>query len=486
MLVSVHEMKVLLVDPPKPQWRLLGNAVMPPIGFASLASVLRENDIEVKILDCSATQASWKELRRRIESEHPDILGSGCATCHYEEAKRVFKIAKQGDSEIITVAGGPHFSLATNYCLDECMDVDYVVVGEGEFTLLEFCKETEKRSPNFKRIKGLAFRTQAGPRITEPRPLIQDLDELPFPAWDLLPMDKYHIPVWGNKLTMLLTSRGCPFNCSFCSERVFWGGIWRGRSAEKIVEEMEIINSKFRKEFVWFADDTFNLDRKRNEDFCNELIERDLDMEWSFEGRTDLILRDRDLLGKMVKSGLFWILIGVEFSSKSELEAYGKALKPEDIEQTFKELKRYDLVTQAMFIVGTPKDTKESIKEKLDFAKKLEPFFVIFSPLTPLPGTEVYNEAKESHRIEVQDFSKYDFAHAIMRTETLSREEVDALILDCYKQFYGVSRLRHLFSLNKHKRGITRYLLGLMFKERIKNWFSWPKEYCRMNEETNC
>ena len=188
----------------------------------------------------------------------------------------------------------------------------------------------------------------------------------------------------------------------------------------------------------------------------------------------------------MVKSGLFWVLIGVEFSSRSEFKAYGKELKPEDIEQTFKELKKYDVITQAMFIVGTPKDTRESIKEKLNFAKKLEPFFVIFSPLTPLPGTEVYNEAKENHRIEVQDFSKYDFAHATMPTETLSREEVDALVLDCYKQFYGISRLLHLFSLNKHKRGLTRYLLGLMLKERIKDWFSRPKEYHRINGKTNC
>jgi len=476
-------MKVLLVDPPKPQWRLLGDAVMPPIGFAYLASVLRENDIEVKILDCSATQTGWKELRHRIASEHPNILGSGCATCHYEEAKMVFKIAKQVDPEMVTVAGGPHFSLATNYCLDECVDVDYVVVGEGEYTLLEFCKEAQRASPNFKRIKGLAFRTRAGPRLTKPRPLIQDLDQLPSPAWDLLPMDKYHIPVWGNKLTMLLTSRGCPFNCSFCSERVFWGGIWRGRSANKIVEEMEVMKSKFKKKYIWFADDTFNLDRKRNEDFCNELTERDLDMEWAFEGRADLILRDRDLLGKMVKSGLFWILIGVEFSSKSELKAYRKGLQPEAVEQTFGELRKYDVVTQAMFIVGTSRDTRESIKEKLSFAKKLGPFFVIFSPLTPLPGTEVYNEARENNRIEVQDFSEYDFAHAIMRTETLSSKEVDALILGCYEQFYGVSMLRHLFSLNKHKRGITRYLLGLFLKERIKDWFSRPKEYYWMSEK---
>jgi len=469
-------MKVLLVDPPKPQWRLLGDAVMPPIGFAYLASVLRENGIEVKILDCSATQTDWDALRRRIELEHPDILGSGCATCHHEEARKVFKIAKQVDPEIITLAGGPHFSLATNYCLDECADVDYVAVGEGEYTLLEFCEELEKSPPNLKKVRGLALRTKSGPRLTAPRPLIQDLDQLPFPAWDLLPMDKYHIPVWGNKLTMLLTSRGCPFSCSFCSERVFWGGKWRGRSAEKIVEEMEIMNTKFGKKFVWFADDTFNLDRKRNESFCNALIERHLDMEWAFEGRTDLILRDRDLLGKMVKSGLFWILIGVEFSSLAELQAYGKGLEPEDIEETFRELKRYDIVTQAMFIVGTHEDTKESIMEKLRFAKKLEPFFVIFSPLTPLPGTKVYNKAKENGWVEIQDFSKYDFAHAIIHTKALSRQEVDALILDCYKHFYGISRLRHLFSRNKHKRGITRYLLDLMFKERIKDWFSRPKE----------
>jgi len=475
-------MKVLLVDPPKPQWRLLGNAVMPPIGFASLASVLRENDIEVKILDCSANSIDWKELRHKIESEHPDILGSGCATCHYYEAKKVFKIAKQVDPEIITVAGGPHFSLARDYSMDDCMDVDYVVVGEGELTMLEFCREIETRSPDFQRIKGLAFRTDEGPRFSGPRQLIQDLDQLPFPAWDLLPMDKYHIPVWGNKLTMLLTSRGCPFNCSFCSERVFWGGIWRGRSAEKIVEEMEIIKSRFKKRFVWFADDTFNLKRKRNEDFCNELIERNLNMEWSFEGRADLILRDRDLLGKMVRSGLFWVLIGVEFSSRSELQAYGKELEPKDIERAFEELRKYDIVTQAMFIVGTRKDTRESIKEKLNFAKKLKPFFVIFSPLTPLLGTDVYKEANENHWIKVKDFSKYDFAHATMNTETLSVEEVDALILDCYKHFYGVSRLRDLLSFNKHKRGIIRYLLGLMFKNGIKNWFSWPKEYYLPNE----
>jgi len=456
-------MKVLLVDPPKKKWKLLGDTIMPPIGLTYLAAYLRKHEIEVSILDCIASEIKWEKLREIIEQKQPDVIGVGTPTCYVNEAIKTVKLAKEVNQNIITVLGGPHFTFTAEETLIKYPEVDYIVIGEGEITLFELVKAIEtKKETN--RIKGLAFRKENTVYKTPPRPLICNLDTLPLPAWDLLPMDKYRLVAWGNKVFMLISSRGCTFKCKFCSEREFWGGIWRPHSAQRIVNEMEHLYKRYGKNIIWFGDDTFNISRKRNIEFCNEIIERNLNVYWGFEGRADLILRDKDLIGKMKEAGLFWVLIGVEAASDEELKRYGKNITIKQVKEAFKLLRDYDIVTQAMFIIGERKDTKESIFRKVELAKELNADFAIFTPLTPLPGTQLYEEAKKQGWLEVKDYSKYDFTHAVMSTETLTVEEVNKLVVECYKKFYlrPLKIIRGIFSRNKFRRAVNLYFFGII------------------------
>jgi len=452
-------MKVLLVDPPKPKWWLLADTLLPPVGLAYLAGYLRSRGVEVKILDCTAEGVGWENLRGEIERYSPDVVGSGGPTCYVDRVVRVFRIAKEVDSSIITVAGGPHFTLTYEESLRKYPEIDYVVLGEGEVTLYELA-EALSWGLKVTSVKGLAFNREGRVVTTGVRPLIKDLDSLPLPAWDLLPMDKYRMVAWGNA-TMLVSSRGCPFNCSFCSERVFWRGLWRAHSAERVVSEMELVAEKYGKRIIWFGDDTFNLNRERVERICRLLLERGLDVHWGFEGRADLLWRDRDLLPLMRRAGFFWVLIGVESCFEDELNRYGKGITPSLVIKVFELLRDYDVVTQAMFIIGEKYDDRERILAKAKFAVRLDPDFAIFTPLTPFPGTPLYEEAKSEGLLEVLDYAKYDLAHAVMRTKYLSASEVQALMKECYKLFYGrMSKIvRGALSRNVFRRRVNLFFL---------------------------
>ncbi len=458
-------MRVLLIDPPKPKWWLLADTVLPPIGLAYLAGYLRERGVDVRVLDCTAEGVDWGELGREIERYSPDVVGSGGPTCYADKVARVLRIAKEVDPGIVTVAGGPHFTLTYREGLRRYPEVDFVVLGEGEVTLYELVRALE-RGEGVNRVKGLAYRRSGEVVTTGPRPLIRDLDSLPMPAWDLLPMERYRTVAWGSA-TMLVSSRGCPFSCSFCSERVFWRGVWRAHSAERVVAELELVAEKYGKRIVWFGDDTFNVDRGRLERICDLILERELNVNWGFEGRADLLWRDRDLLPRMREAGFFWALVGVESCFEDELERYGKRIPPELTVKVFKLLKEHDVISQAMFIIGERYDDERRILAKARFAVKLDPDFAIFTPLTPFPGTLLYEEALKEGLIEVFDYSKYDLAHAVMRTEYLSAREVQRLMGECYRMFYGRpwKIVKGALSRNRFRRAVNlyffkRYIMG--------------------------
>ncbi|HDI00805.1 MAG TPA: radical SAM protein, partial [Candidatus Bathyarchaeota archaeon] len=455
----------VLVDPPKPRWWLLADTVMPPIGLAYIASFLRSKGIWVRILDCTALGWGWEHLASALEKLRPDVVGVGGPTCYSKRALRVLEMAKELlGPDVLTVAGGPHFSLLAEHELSSNDFLDVVVVGEGELTAYELVKAVEEGRP-LKSILGLAFRDENGRVVfTGERPLIKDLDSLPMPAWDLLPMERYRLVAWGKRATMLVSSRGCPFNCSFCSERIFWRGIWRPHSPGRVVDEMELVRAKYGKDLIWFGDDTFNLSRERNIAICREILERGLDVSWGIEARADLIVRDRDILGLMKEAGLFWVLIGVEGASDAELRRYGKGITLRQVREAFRALREHDIITQAMFIIGERWDTKASILAKERLAEELDADFVIFTPLTPFPGTPLYELAKGQGWIEEKDWSKYDLAHVIMPTETLSRREVRALMIACYRRFFlrPIKLLKGLTSRNPYRRAVNAYFLRRM------------------------
>ncbi len=442
-------MKILLVEPPRGQWFYFGDVVQPNSGYAQLAAFIEQYGYPIEILDCQAAGVTWKNFWPEVEKRNPDIVGIGAQTCFAENAYRALREIKKNAPRIITVAGGAFFSFLAEESLTTCDAIDFVVRGEGELSFLELLRTMENGRQDFSQVKGLSYRQNGGVVHTPARPLIDDLDTLPMPAYHLLPMDRYHFRDTYT-YTTVNTSRGCPYRCIFCSAWKFYGQTWRSRSARKVVDEMELLHKEYGIQYIMFGDDNFNHSRHRNEVFLSELARRKLNINWMMEARMDTVLRDADLLPLMKKSGLFYILFGAETGREEDLIHLKKEQSAARVVEGMNILNRLGISTIACFIVGLRSDTPETVAHTIRYAKSLDPSTPIFLALTPFPGTDLYEAAKAGGWIEIWDWDKYDFAHAVMNTETLSIKEVQKLLRRAYIRFWlrPSALFKRLFSDN--------------------------------------
>lgn len=461
-------MKVLFVEPPKDVWFVMGEYLPPPFGIMQLASYLesRAKNVEIEVLDCQAKGLGWKGLERYIESCKPDVVAPSCfATCNAYTAVRTMELAKKVNPDILTVAGGQHFTATADESLRTYPEIDIIIRGEGEQTLVEVVQAWKKKSP-FSLIKGISFRHKGKIIHNPPRPLIKNLDELPFPGYHFVEdlVDKYHFKMMVGSnagYALIEGSRGCPHRCTFCSQWVHWGGTWRVKSPKRIADEMEFCYQNYGIRFLWLTDDNFSLGKHTNE-LCDEIIRRGIadDIMWFMQVRCDDVIKHRDILPKMRKAGNMWMLMGLESQSPTTLRTFRKGIRPEDSKTAIKLLKENGIFSQATLIIGERKDTAESIADLRNFINDADPDLAIFMILTPFPGTELYETAKRNGWIEDDNWANYDMAHAVMPTETLSRKEVQEELYRCYRNHYGSLRRRFkgLFSKNKLKRRTYRYL----------------------------
>lgn len=432
-------MKVLLVEHIKKLWPLFGRGVAQPIHLAYLAAVLEENGIEADILDCTVQRYEWADYRKFLKETSPDIIGVSGLTPFLPYAVETVRIAKSVNPNVVTVVGGTHFSLNARQSLIDYPEIDYVVIGEGEITFLELIKALND-GRDLSKVEGIAFRDKKEIKITPERPLIEDLDTLPLPAYHKLPMEKYRFAWFGRGMSMMLSSRGCTFKCRFCTERKIWRNRWRGRSARKVVDEMELLKTKYGIKVIWFGDDCFDLNRKRNEQFVAELEQRKLGIKWWIEARADTILRDADLTQRMSRAGLFQVLLGAESSSENDLKYLNKNISLNQTRKAVALLKKNNITTQVMFIVGLPDETKMSIRRTIAFAKSIDPDLPVFTPITPFPGTDMYDELASLGLIEETDPLKFNYLTPVARTHYLSRKQLHREIIRCYVEFYSSPR----------------------------------------------
>ena len=462
-------MKVLLVEPPRQSWELMGTCVSPPLGLAQLAAVLETAGIEVNIIDCNASGIGWQALGKTIEQLQPNIIGATATTPFLFEALRAIQIAKKLNPNVVTVLGGPHATFAAEETLCQHSELDVIARGEGEQTLLELVRCYEK-GDDISQVKGIAFRYNQEVRQTPPQPPV-DVDELPLPAYHLLPMEKYYFTIFG-KFATVLSSRGCPHRCTFCSEWRFWGEKWRPRNPKKVVDEIELLHKKFGRECFWFGDDCFNANAEHIQGICSEIMARGLDISWYYQGRADLVIKHKELLPQMRQSGNLMAQIGVESATNKELKEFNKQLTMEQVKEAIDLLQKHDIVAQGLQIIGTRRDNANSISHKLRCMKWLDPAFPIFTMFTPFPGSDVYEEAKANGWLETLDYSLYDMAHAIMPTEYLSRKQLMSLFHWCFMSYYmdPVKIVKGLASRNNWKRRIWRHMLKYTAKQIIRSF----------------
>ena len=411
-------MRVLLLSTPHP----LAESPLPPLSLSYLASVLKREGIEVKILDFLVTQYHPRKLRRELEEYRPQLVGATCVTLNYPIARRMLKVCKAFDPHIFTVIGGPHVTFAQEETLLQSLWIDAIVIGEGEKTLVELAKAVAE-DKDIHQVPGIAFADGGMVVKTPPQAPIENLDQLPLPARELLPMARYR--ALGTPCTVI-TSRGCPFSCIFCSGRRMFGPKVRFRSPGLVVDEMEKLQRDFGLEKINIVDDTFTVNHRHAEAVCEEMLRRNLKIKWSVFARVDRI--SEDLAQLMNRAGCDWVLFGVESADEGILKTIRKGITPDEVRRGVKIAAEAGINVFNSFIFGLPGESRETALKSLAFGDELYHKYGAkygFHMLSPLPGTEVYERAKDyGIRILSRNWARYNANEPITETATMSTEMV--------------------------------------------------------------
>jgi radical SAM superfamily enzyme YgiQ (UPF0313 family) len=424
--------RILLINP---KFKHL-ESILPPTGLSYLAAVLEKHKVSVKILDANALDLSLDNIQEEIASFKPTIVGITCTTPTFREACEISKSIKSKDNKIHIVFGGAHPTILPEETIKQA-NADSVIRGEGELTLLEIAEKYDGTTHNLNSIDGLVFVDKKGKIIhNQSRCLIENLNELPFPARHLLPMDRYFTPIAGNKFITILTSRGCPGGCIFCTKFVF-GSKFRARTPENIVEEIEQVTKEYDVRELNFMDDAFTCDAKRVEELCDLMIEKKINIPWRCSGGTRVDMVTEKLLSKMKKAGCIQISYGVESGDDGVLKQIGKQITTDQIREAFKKTKNVGIETVAFFMFGLPFDTIETMEKTIKFAKEIDPDYAQFTIATPLPGTPMYYWVKKyAKKILIQEGDLNFFNQVCFETENFKKEDVLRLYKKAYKEFY--------------------------------------------------
>lgn len=428
-------MKVLFVNPPQTasKYKFMG-VIAPPLGIAYMAGVLQENHIDVEILDASAEDMDFKDVEKELLKRKPDLVALTALTPTIGRALETAQVVKETLPDSIVVMGGYHPTFNFIETLED-ENVDIVIRGEGEYIMLNLVQALENQS-SLHDVKEIVFEDKNSKEIVvnPEAPLIQDLDELPFPALNLLPMKKYRLLDMDTHMTTMITTRGCPMQCSFCSSAAMHGKKIRERSVENIVDEIEYLKTNYDIDTIAFMDDTFTLKKRKVMAICDEILKRNIEIMWGCTSRVDTL--DEKLLKKMKEAGCITIFIGVESADQQQLDNMCKNTTIAKIENAFKIAHKLKIRTIASVALGMPGDTKEIMNKTVKFVHKLKPNYAIYSLATPYPGTRFYKEAFEKNLIKIKDWSKYTLITPILETIDCSLNDMRKIQAKAFMKFY--------------------------------------------------
>ena len=428
-------MKVTFLNPPQTnsKYKFLG-VVAPSLGIGYMAAVLEKNNIDVDVLDSSALGLNYDEIGEEILKRKPDIVSISALTPTIGVALDSADKIKQVKPDTVVVLGGYHPTFEYESVLKE-ESVDVVVRGEGEYTVLELVQAIDE-GRDLKEVKGLAFhdKDDGSLILTPDREIIEDLDELPFPAFHLFPMEKYRILNITTNVATIITTRGCPMQCSFCSSAALHGNHLRRRSYTNVVDEIEIRLTEQNIDTIAFMDDTFTLNKKFVRDFCKEIKRRNLKFWWGCTSRVDTL--DEELLQLMKDSGCITIFMGVESADQQMLDKMNKSITLEKTEKAFKLARKIGIRTIASCVIGMPEDTRENIKKTIKFVDNLKPNYALYSLATPYPGTRFYKETFEKNLINIKDWSKFTLLDPVLKTIDCSSKELRKIQKKAFLRFY--------------------------------------------------
>ena len=419
-------MKIQLVNPSYRDIYRTFDFVLPPLGLAYMAAVLSESDYDVSIVDLNVAQD-----KQSIPDDNCDLAGITLDTSRYYKGMEYARILKSKGTKV--VVGGPHASFMAEEILVSG-SADFVVRGEGEQTVLDLVKALSEGG-NLAQIKGLSYAVDSEVIHNSDRTYADDLDTLPLPARHLLNMDRYQTSKLGTRsITSILTSRGCPYQCSFCASSKLSGTFWRARSVESIIEEILFVKDTYGYRAFAFVDDNFTLNPQRVIDLCKEICKHDLDIHWWCFSRVDTIVRNPEMVSLMYEAGCRSTYIGIESRNQETLDSYNKKISADISREAISILKDNKIEMTASFIIGALNEDREMVKDTLRFAKSLNPNTVSFTILTPYPGTDLFEQVKD--RIITFDWRKYDGIHSVIRLKHFKPMQLQFTLLRFYISFY--------------------------------------------------
>ncbi|MBL7156541.1 MAG: cobalamin-dependent protein [Candidatus Omnitrophica bacterium] len=459
--------KILLINPT--QGLNINRPVKPkfqshPLGLLYIASMLKKNDYNVEILDACNFGCSMEEIKNRIIALKPDIVGITAMTILAPSAYIIAKEIKKINPSIVTVMGGPHATAMPEEALKEgCMD--FVVLGEGEYTMLELCDMSSRGNKNYQAVKGISYKTGSSITNTGTRPFVMNIDRIPFPDYGLLSqMKRYNPPPhWGKRgaFATVITSRGCPYGCMFCSVTRTWGKRYRYRSAENVLKELKLLHEKYSVKYISLRDSVFTLYKQRVIDICKGIIKNKLDIKWNCNAHAKEV--NEEVLAWMKKAGCELIQYGIEQGDESMLKKF-KRLDKETIKNAIAITNRAGIKAHGYFMFGMPGETRDTIRATLSFAKNLPLYSAGFTTVTPFPGSDLWDYAVKNSLIITKDWSRYSVKNlSVVRYANFKSQDILRSQKRAFREFYLRPKiLFYHFAKIKSLNDLLNYVKGAL------------------------
>ncbi len=429
-------MKVLLINPPYP----FEESPTPPFGIISLAAYLEREGVEVRVEDYIVQPYSRERVREVLSSFRPNVVGSTAVTMNVKRALSILRDYREENPEVITVMGGPHVSFDADAILGGHPFLDYIIRGEGEITFTEMLRALQTGTP-LEDVEGISMRSNGSVRHNPTRPLIPDINVLPYPARHLISLSRYR--ALGFPINMI-TSRGCPNKCIFCVGSRMVGRKVRYLDVERVVDEFELLSTmKFRQ--INIVDDLFTANKNRCISICEEIVRRGIRHRWTAFARVDTV--SKELLEAMKTAGCTTLCFGIESGNQEILNLVKKNITLEKAKAAVDLCNAAGIEPMTSYILGLPGETPETVRKTMEFARSLSPMYG-YHILAPFPGTEVREKAAEyGMRILTDDWDLYDANRSVAESIHMSHEEIDRIV----NEFNGGIR-RYVEALGERKK----------------------------------
>ncbi|PIQ87316.1 MAG: hypothetical protein COV73_03580 [Candidatus Omnitrophica bacterium CG11_big_fil_rev_8_21_14_0_20_43_6] len=432
-------MKALLINPPTGLYvredrcqssvsDFTVSVTRPPMDLMMMASSLEAVKVICRIKDYPMEGGGWDSFKKDFSDFNPDLLVLSITTPTIKDDFLALAIAREVNPQVLTVAKGAHFSIYDSQILKEYENLDIIIKGESETVIREIIT-----GDNWASIPGISYRVKGEIKINKPRPFLNDLDKLPFPARHLVRNKLYVRPDTQEPMAVIETSRGCPYDCIFCLVKEVAGKKVRCRSPKIVVDEIEECVNKYNIRNFHFKSDTFTWNKPWVLELCQEIRKRKLKIEWICNSRVDTL--DNERLLWMKKAGCWAIGLGVESGNQQILDKIKKGITLGQAKQAVTLCRKLGVKTYAYFIIGFPWDTEESINDSLSFALKLKPAFLDFFFPYPFPGTELEMIAKDYYLMPV-NLEVNAYAEPVMNTLVLSKERLSVIRKHALRKFY--------------------------------------------------